>query len=135
MKPLYGQLECMLPLLLQEACIPRHCIAMSCNAWRRCATKHIATSEGLKFGFAPMHAQVACDMQLSYVTSTVLRGFGQECDACLHAVPYPLPLLLADPLRVMRAVRFATRFNFAPDPAILTAAASEEVRYAWGLSL
>ncbi|WIA39536.1 hypothetical protein OEZ86_005625 [Tetradesmus obliquus] len=31
-----------------------------------------------------------------------------------------------DPLRVMRAVRFATRFNFAPDPAILTAAASEE---------
>jgi tRNA nucleotidyltransferase/poly(A) polymerase len=29
----------------------------------------------------------------------------------------------------MRAVRFATRFNFAPDPAILTAAASEEVSY------
>jgi tRNA nucleotidyltransferase/poly(A) polymerase len=38
-----------------------------------------------------------------------------------------LLLLPADPLRVMRAVRFATRFNFAPDPAILAAASSEEV--------
>eukprot|EP00882_Tetradesmus_deserticola_P033468 GHRQ01038238.1.p1 GENE.GHRQ01038238.1~~GHRQ01038238.1.p1 ORF type:complete len:194 (+),score=99.91 GHRQ01038238.1:180-761(+) len=32
----------------------------------------------------------------------------------------------------MRAVRFATRFNFAPDPAILAAASSEEVRQALG---
>jgi hypothetical protein len=38
-----------------------------------------------------------------------------------------LLLLRADPLRVMRAVRFATRFNFAPDPAILAAASSDEV--------
>jgi hypothetical protein len=38
-----------------------------------------------------------------------------------------LLLVCADPLRVMRAVRFATRFNFAPDPAILAAASSEEV--------
>lgn len=34
----------------------------------------------------------------------------------------------ADPLRVMRAVRFATRFGFSPDPAIMEAASSQEVR-------
>ena len=33
----------------------------------------------------------------------------------------------ADPLRVMRAVRFATRFGFTPDPAILEAASCDEV--------
>jgi tRNA nucleotidyltransferase/poly(A) polymerase len=51
------------------------------------------------------------------------------CSACFCKDVLLLLLLLlpADPLRVMRAVRFATRFNFAPDPAILTAAASEEV--------
>jgi hypothetical protein len=41
-----------------------------------------------------------------------------------------LLLLRADPLRVMRAMRFATRFNFAPDPAILAAASSDEVSLA-----
>lgn len=34
----------------------------------------------------------------------------------------------ADPLRVLRAVRFSTRFDFDLDPAILEAAASDEVR-------
>jgi tRNA nucleotidyltransferase/poly(A) polymerase len=48
---------------------------------------------------------------------------------------HPLHVLLcADPLRVMRAVRFATRFGFALDAAILDAASSEEVGAQHGIS-
>ena len=40
----------------------------------------------------------------------------------------PMQTFLDDPLRILRTVRFATRFGFEIDPSILTAAKNEKIR-------
>lgn len=44
----------------------------------------------------------------------------------------PLVTLLDDPLRALRAIRFASRFNFAVDPALYTACKDNSVHVALG---
>ncbi|GLI66087.1 hypothetical protein VaNZ11_009809 [Volvox africanus] len=61
-----------------------------------------------------------------------LTGRGlQDLRDCLIRTPLPpRETFLDDPLRVLRAVRFGTRFGFRLHPDILEAAASEQVRVA-----
>lgn len=52
-------------------------------------------------------------------------------DLCRGIIRTPLPPLetfLDDPLRVLRAIRFACRLQFHPDPELLQAAKNEKVQ-------
>ncbi|KAG2501328.1 hypothetical protein HYH03_001120 [Edaphochlamys debaryana] len=55
------------------------------------------------------------------------RGLQDLRDGLIRTPLPPLETFLDDPLRVLRAVRFATRFGFRLHPDVLEAAASEQV--------
>lgn len=61
--------------------------------------------------------------------------FAGKVDLLARVIRTPLPprtTFLDDPLRVLRAVRFGARFDFALDPELVEAASSAEVRAALG---
>ncbi|GFR42511.1 hypothetical protein Agub_g3403 [Astrephomene gubernaculifera] len=58
------------------------------------------------------------------------KGLQDLRDGLIRTPLPPLETFLDDPLRVLRAVRFGTRFGFRLHPDILEAAASEQVRVA-----
>ncbi|KAG2449716.1 hypothetical protein HYH02_005243 [Chlamydomonas schloesseri] len=60
------------------------------------------------------------------------RGLQDLRDGLIRTPLPPMETFLDDPLRVLRAVRFGTRFGFQLHPDILEAAASEQVRAAAG---
>ncbi|PNH11388.1 CCA tRNA nucleotidyltransferase, mitochondrial [Tetrabaena socialis] len=58
------------------------------------------------------------------------RGLQDLRDGLIRTPLPPMETFLDDPLRVLRAVRFGTRFSFRLHPDILLAAGSEQVRVA-----
>jgi tRNA nucleotidyltransferase/poly(A) polymerase len=58
------------------------------------------------------------------------RGVDDLCRGIIRTPLPPLETFLDDPLRVLRAIRFACRLQFHPDPELLQAAKNEKVQVA-----
>ena len=57
-----------------------------------------------------------------------LQAIDDLCKGIIRTPLPPLETLLDDPLRVLRAIRFASRLQFQPDPELLQAAKNERVQ-------
>ena len=61
------------------------------------------------------------------------RGVDDLKEGIVRTPLQPQTTFLDDPLRVLRAVRFATRFGFTYDDELVHAGSSDEVREALGM--
>ncbi len=67
------------------------------------------------------------NLSTSQIEDFTSRGLQDLAEGLIRTPIDPVQTFLDDPLRVLRAVRFAGRFRFRVDPALVDAASSSTV--------